>query len=214
MKRRYFGGDQGSPGQRGSCILQRTTAPCSGQRAAACVQNAVTRRGHAWSVVASSIQLARRRSPDALVVVGDRRDGDRRAAGSVVDPAAARARRSGVLRGRWSSIADDCFVRPDIAVLTIELATKARQPLPRGAIALPRTRSSLVCLADDSLRDDRTVGAGLRASRAPNSTWTPRDRRQADSARLFARLGRRCGQMALDATVRHQPDQCHEDIHR
>jgi hypothetical protein len=70
------------------------------------------------------------------------------------------------------------------------------------------------CLADESLRDDRTVPAGLRASRAPNPTWTPRARVRRDSPSLFGRLGRRCGQVALDATVRHQPAQCHDDVHR
>jgi hypothetical protein len=46
-----------------------------------------------------SIQLAPRGSPDALVAA------------------------SGVPRARWSSVEDECFVRPNVAVLTIELAT-------------------------------------------------------------------------------------------
>src|SRR5947209_7087853 len=46
------------------------------------------------------------------------------------------------------------------------------------------------------------------------STYRSRDRRQKEGpALLFARLGCGCGQMALDAAVRHQPDQCHDDIH-
>src|SRR5947209_11495036 len=57
-------------------------------------------------------------------------------------------------------------------------------------------------------RPSREWRAGLAPASAGRLVWN------LFSARLFDRLGRTRRQVALDAAVGYQPDECHGDVHR